>query len=129
MPGPHSPGNEIKAIVPYKPGDAPKGNKMKLLVYAIRDTATEHFYTPFYQKTKNEALRTFEGAVNDSQTALYRNPEHFDLYELGSFDDNTGALISHKSPEFIQKAVFVHKKPDAASNNRTSVELAEAQNQ
>lgn len=78
---------------------------MVLQVYSIRDAKAEAFNSPFYQKTKGEALRSFQTAVNDPKTQLNRFPEDFDLYEIGTWDDSTGLVTPLDTPKHTAKAV------------------------
>lgn len=58
--------------------------------YSIRDAKADSFALPFYVKLEGEALRHFQGLVNDDRTTISKFPEDFDLYFVGEFDQNTG---------------------------------------
>lgn len=78
---------------------------MELKVYSIRDSKTEIFNTPFFKKTHGEAERDFRTAVNDEKTSLNKYPEDYDLYYLGTYDDNDGKLQALDTPQHVIKAV------------------------
>lgn len=78
---------------------------MILEVYSIRDAKAEYFNTPFFQKTKGEAIRNFSNAVNDEKTQLNQHPEDFDLWKIGQWDDQKGQIVSLSTPEHVVKAV------------------------
>jgi hypothetical protein len=84
---------------------------MVLNAFSIRDSKAEAFNTPFFQKTKGEAIRSFESAVNDGKTQLNQYPEDFDLYHVGEWDDATGKIKPLDTPNHVIKAIEVAKKP------------------
>lgn len=74
------------------------------LVIAIRDTKTEMFGQPQFVKTKGEAIRMAQQAINGNQdrdNALASYPEDFTLYAIGEYDDDRGAIKGYELPELI----------------------------
>ena len=68
---------------------------MNRLIIAIRDDKTESFGQPQFVKTKGEAIRMVQQAVNgqpDANNALQNYPEDFTIYAIGEYDDDTGAI-------------------------------------
>lgn len=67
---------------------------MRYNVYSIRDRAADVFGQPFFLPTNGVAIRVFSDEVNraDGNNNLNKHPEDFDLYYLGSFDDNDGSF-------------------------------------
>lgn len=88
---------------------------MQLKVFSIRDAAAEVFNPPFYKRAMGEAERDFMNLANDEKSNLYQHPEHFDLYYLGDYDDNSGKFFPLDTPQHIVKAISVKevsvKKP------------------
>lgn len=76
-------------------------------IYSIRDQKAEYFTQPFYSKTHGEAERQFTTWCNDPQTAMHKFPEDFDLYHIGTLDDQTGKIDSLDTPHHIVKAVQI----------------------
>lgn len=64
---------------------------MKYLMVAVRDRAADVYATPNFVNSLGGAIRSFGDAINsgDKQSALCAHPEDFDLYELGSYNDET----------------------------------------
>ena len=87
----------------------PKGENMELKIFSIRDSKGEVFNQPFFQKTHGEAERNFSQLVNDSKTTVSQFPEDFDLYFLGTYDDQLGTVKSLTTPQHVLKAVSVKK--------------------
>lgn len=65
---------------------------MKLEIYTIRDKKTDVYNTPFFQRSVEEAMRTIADAANDERTHLAKFPDDFEIYRLGSFNDNSGKI-------------------------------------
>lgn len=82
----------------------PEEETMKLYIYAVRDRATDQYGTPMFLIAPGQAIRSFADEVNraDKENQIYQHPDDFDLYELGSYETNTGKFET-KDPE--QKAI------------------------
>lgn len=76
---------------------------MKL--FCIRDSKAEIYNTPFVQKSHGEAERTFSRLANEPDQLICRNPEDFDLFFLGEFDELTGKISPMESPLHLKKAI------------------------
>lgn len=69
---------------------------MKYVVCSVRDRCTQVFSQPFFNPTVESAIRSFRVLMNDPNAGLPKtNPEDFDLFHLGSFDDHSGLFDSH----------------------------------
>jgi len=71
---------------------------MKHVVVAVRDRAADTFGRPFFVAAVGAAIRSFSDEVNraDKDNQLFNHPEDFDLYEIGTFDDDSGDLVAVK---------------------------------
>lgn len=78
---------------------------MQMQVYTVRDSAISAFVNPFYARTHEEAMRTCAQAISDKKSAMGTHPENFDLYYLGTYEDNTGKISPLDTPEHIKKFV------------------------
>lgn len=76
-------------------------------IFTIRDSKAEVFNTPFYAKTHGEAERSFSQLVRDPKSTVSQFPEDYDLYYLGTYDDQTGKAEWLDTPQHLQKAVSV----------------------
>lgn len=79
---------------------------MKQFVVSVKDRAAEIFNRPFFVPHRNVAVRDFTDEVNRSapDNQLNKHPDDFDLYLLGSFDDNTGMFEMEPAPVVIVRA-------------------------
>jgi len=83
----------------------------KQRVFAAQDAKVKIFLPPFFTPHLGQAMRMWEDCVNDAQTMVARHPADFVLYELGTFDDDTGILTALSPIVRIASALEVVKKP------------------
>lgn len=67
-----------------------------MLVYAIYDSKAEAYMQPMVYKTKGQAIRAFEDAINDKETLFSKHAQDFTLWELGEYDETKGEIIMHE---------------------------------
>lgn len=67
---------------------------MILHVLAVRDRAADVFGQPIFTPAVGLGVRSFTDEINNPQSAFSKHPEDYDLYVLGTYDDNTGALAA-----------------------------------
>lgn len=81
------------------------------VVVSIKDSAVDAFLRPWFVQAVGQASRTFSDEVNRvaDDNSMYRHPEDYILYELGSFDDSTGQLQSLGDPRQVCRGIDVHK--------------------
>lgn len=65
---------------------------MKLNVYAIKDSKSDTYGTPMFLQSDGHAIRSFADAINqeDNTSLLWKHPEDFDLFHLGTWSPETG---------------------------------------
>lgn len=73
-------------------------------VYAVFDEKAKNFGAPFCTSNDNLAMRSFNDAAATPGSVIHNHPEDFKLYQLGTFDDNSGKLTTLELPEFISHA-------------------------
>jgi hypothetical protein len=82
---------------------------MKQNGYSIKDAKANTFGTPYFAINDQVAVRSFQQAASDPNTTINKNPEDFNLYRIGSFDDASGEFNPEKQPQFITGAVINEK--------------------
>lgn len=87
---------------------------MELRVYSIRDSKAEIFNQPFFQKTDAEAQRSFAQLIRDPKSTINQFPEDYDLYFLGTYDDQTGVIKSMDTPQHMLKAIAAKPRESAS---------------
>lgn len=80
---------------------------MELKVFTIRDSKGEFYMQPFFKKSHGEAERDFTLLTQDPQSLVSKFPSDFDLYFLGTFNNETGKLDFVDTPQHIIKATNV----------------------
>lgn len=60
--------------------------------FAVFDSAAKVFNPPFLMHNRAEAIRGFGAVVNEPGTQFNQFARDFTLYEIGSFDSDTGHL-------------------------------------
>jgi hypothetical protein len=73
---------------------------MEKPVVVLFDNVAQAYKDPFYPPTTGVALREFQDAVNDPNNGqLYKHPQDFDLYVIGSWDEQSGKMTVNEVPE------------------------------
>lgn len=71
---------------------------MILEAYACYDTKVEAFMTPYFFRSKGEALRAFGEAANDPKSDMSKHSGDYVLHRLGTYDDSNGRLDGRLEP-------------------------------
>ena len=79
---------------------------MLQFVVSVKDRAADVFNRPFLVPHRNVAVRDFTDEVNRAaaDNPLNKHPDDFDLYILGTFDDNSGAFVMEDVPTVLVRA-------------------------
>lgn len=79
---------------------------MKMVIVSIMDTAAGAYGRPAFVASEGVAVRQFQDEVNRAHedNQLYKHPDDFMLYYLGTFDDNTGGIDLLAQPKLIARA-------------------------
>lgn len=91
---------------------------MKTLIVSIKDNAVGAYQAPFTVRAQGEALRHFMDAINGN-TNYARHAKDFDLYKIGTFDDDTGFIETLEHPELLVKGITVAGR-DSNDGKRTT---------
>lgn len=74
---------------------------MKVNMYAVYDAKAAVFQKPFFFANDDVAMRAFAGIMANPDDPMARFPEDFVLHEVGSWDDDLGAVIGVETPRSI----------------------------
>lgn len=66
----------------------------QLIVLSVRDRAMDAFMQPFFAPAVGLAVRSFGDEINRAESPMHAHPEDYDLYQVGTFDDQTGIFTS-----------------------------------
>lgn len=69
---------------------------MILNVVSVKDRAADAYMRPFFVPTVGMAVRSFSDEVRrgGEDNPMAKHPDDYDLYRLGTFDEDTGGLES-----------------------------------
>lgn len=79
-------------------------------IYVVRD-AQLGFSSMFTAANDAVAIRNFASAVNTPGTVMHDSPEDFALCRLGTFDDETGTILS-ELPNVVASATYYIKRKE-----------------
>lgn len=66
---------------------------MRYVLCSIKDRSVNAFQPVYTVRAEGEAIRNFMDAIAAEQSgALHKHPDDFDLYVVGTFDDDTGTI-------------------------------------
>lgn len=86
---------------------------MKHKAFSAHDSKIGVYHPPFFMQHTGQALRAWDELCNDPKTQFNRHPSDFQLYEVGTFDDETGRLDAHTAPQHLSNAADVIKRPSS----------------
>lgn len=78
---------------------------MVQIILSVKDTAAQAFGRPMFLPSSAVGVRSFRDEVNRSavDNEMFKHPEDFELYELGTYDDSTG-IIEVVTPRLVARA-------------------------
>lgn len=83
---------------------------MTHIICAVRDRQLDAFMRPFAAQSRGQAIRSFSDETNRADSELNRHPEDYELYELGSFNDDTGELTATKPVSIAIASNLIERK-------------------
>lgn len=80
---------------------------MKLVVVSIHDSALAAFMQPFFVPTTGMAVRSFTDEVKRAESPMFRHRSDYILYEVGSFDEETGKFENLDTPRQLLRGADI----------------------
>lgn len=68
---------------------------------SVFDSKAQLFSAPFVSHSRITAVRDFEGAVRDAGSGINKFPQDYQLYLLGSWDEESGQIDQREVPELL----------------------------
>lgn len=72
----------------------------EIVILAVRDSAMRAFMTPIFVPSTGLAVRSFRDEVNREDSPMHKHPSDYELYIIGSFNEDDGSLTPLK-PELL----------------------------
>lgn len=76
-------------------------------IFSVFDDKADLFMPPFYNQQTPVALRVFADACRQDDHPFRQNPADYHLYEVGTFNDETGDLMGLSKPVLLIGAADV----------------------
>lgn len=92
-----------------------------LKLFAVWDEKALAFGSPIACPTNGLALRAFADACADSRSPMVQYPGDYKLYELGTYDPNTGRVESLDRPVLLTTASAVVSQLRVARGEKIEV--------
>lgn len=77
---------------------------MMYQAYSVFDTKAVAFAIPFFLPRNEVAIRAFRDALRDPSHPMAQHPEDYELFHVGSWDDNAGSFLDFGKPIFLCNA-------------------------
>jgi len=101
---------------------------MKKVIMCLRDRAAQAFIQPFTTPRVELAVRSLQNTLASQKTEMNQFPDDYELYELGTFDDNSGEFEVLPRPKLITTAREQMPKAYEAQRNENTVYTNGAEN-
>lgn len=93
---------------------------MLLKAFSVYDSKIRTYLPYVFYPHKGSALRAFEYAANDSSSNICKYPADHTLFEMGEFDDQTGAFVSLNAPINLGNAIEFKSNSGSAVSHDVS---------
>ncbi len=77
---------------------------MQQFMFVIYDSKANAFMTPWFLTTEQLAIRAFGDLANDPESNVFRHPDDYTLFTIGTFNDAT-AKINWNEPQTLGNAI------------------------
>jgi len=78
---------------------------MTYYTFSIYDVKAQNYHIPYNLKNEAIAIREFADIVNDPQTSIYKHPEDYTLFKIGTWDDQNAQFKLEKTPKALGTGV------------------------
>lgn len=82
--------------------------------YAIKDTKADYYQAPLLFRNNGEVIRALTNTLKTGDNNLANNPEDFQLYEVGEYDEQTGLIEALAGKKHIIDLIDL--KPSSSEN-------------
>ena len=88
---------------------------MKMKIFAVYDEKASAFLQPFFMQTRGQATRAFGDECRKPESSFGAHAEDFTLFEIGEYDQASGALLGHVPPQMIVLALSFREVSSAVA--------------
>lgn len=77
---------------------------MIYVLCCVRDAAVVAYMRPFCVPASGAAIRGFSDEVNRAESEMHKHPEDYELFEMGTFEEETGQFELLPVPRSLARA-------------------------
>lgn len=93
----------------------------KLRVFSVYDSKVQAYTSPFYARTVAEAQRSWIAVVNDGESMMSKHPADYALFQIGTFDEETGTIEPLEAKASISTALEAKRPEQEAPRSLNAV--------
>ncbi len=82
---------------------------MKMHMFTVYDLKAAAYITPFFLPTVAQAKRAFNDCVADTNHQFGLHPEDYDLYSLGTYDNESTQFNIFTEPKLVTSGLTVFR--------------------
>ena len=79
-------------------------------IFSVFDSKAETYNTPLFLPAAGQAIRAFEDQANEETSEIYKHPEDYTLFEIGTFDSDIGKVEPLQTPKSLGVAIEFKKE-------------------
>lgn len=98
---------------------------MKWTMYAIYDTATEHYLRPFWLQNDGAAIRAFSDLAVSDENEIGKHVTDYSLVRLGTWDDTDGKVTASDKTTLITGLEAVAAAQKVARDTQLRLKIGE----
>lgn len=84
---------------------------MRLLMFAIYDSAAGYYQDPFTARADGEVLRDLGRMAQDPKAGqLHLHPSDFTLFKIGEYDNNTGVVQMYEAKQNLGTVLEIRSR-------------------
>lgn len=68
---------------------------------SVLDMVAQQYGRPFFTINEGSAIRGFTDEINNPESVLFRHPTDYQLFSLGSFDDESAQISQTGVPKLL----------------------------
>lgn len=74
-------------------------------IFQVFDSKAETYHQPFFAQATGAGLRSFSAACNNPEHDFNRYPADFTLFEIGTYDTQTGDITTYPAKKSMGLAL------------------------
>lgn len=81
-------------------------------MFVVFDNKAELYSSPFFSVRRESAVRDFLRAAQSDESEIYHAPADYDLYCIGTYEDETATVTPWPQREFINNAYVLRMQAE-----------------